>query len=509
VELDPGSGVPPGKNWEGGGVNPNDARRVWEEFLERYGPVAGEDGPLLFVVDVLGVTPEKWQRDMLRAFGRGERKISIRSGNGTGKTAFVSWCILYMLLFRYPQNTVATAPSKQQLEDALVVRVLEWFGRLPQPIKDRYEVKKNRIELLEAPATSWFSARTAREEQPEALKGVHSDHVLLVVDEASGVPEAIFAAGKGSMSSTNAQTILISNPHRTSGYFYKTHNQSKHNWLTLHVKPGESSRVDPTFRQEIIDDWGEDSDEYRVMWLGEFPRQDLNTLIPREHVESARKRDVIVPDGVREIWGLDVARFGDDANALVRRSRLAVSPQIERWAGKDLMETAGRVKARWDETPPHLRPEEILVDEIGLGAGVVDRLMELKLPVRGINVAEASSTADKYRNLRTELWFRARDWLASKNHKLPSCDGGCGRECLHEVLADELLHPRYGYTSTGKMLVEPKDSMKKRGIRSPNVADAFVLTFASEPTTLFHGSGNDRSWSSSWNEPIKRNLSVV
>lgn len=486
------------------------ARRTLEEFLERYGPAAGGDGPLLFVREVLGVERvEPWQEEALKAFGRGEKRMSVRSGNGVGKTAFASWCILYMLLFRYPQNTVATAPSKQQLEDALVVRVLEWFGRLPEPIRELYEVKKNRIELRSNPASSWFSARTAREETPEALKGVHSDHVLLVVDEASGVAEAIFTAGKGAMSSVHAQTMLLSNPHRTSGYFYRSHNQNKKNWYTIHVKPGESSRVDPAFRQGILDDgYDEQSDEYRVMWLGEFPKSDLNTLIPAEFVTSARTRDVTVPAGLKEVWGLDVARFGDDANALVRRTRISVSPLIEQWAGKDLMETAGRVKAKWDELPPHLRPEEILVDEIGLGAGVVDRLIELKLPVRGINVSEASSTSDKYRNLRTELWFKARDWLGSKNHKLPRCDGGCSSDCLHERLAEELLVPRYGYTSTGKMLVEPKDSIKKRGYKSPNVADAMMLTFASEPTTLFHGGGAS-AWASNWNDPVSRDLTHV
>lgn len=487
------------------------SQNALEQFVERYGPAAGEEGPVRAFREVWGAEPDEWQEVGLRAFGRGERRISICSCHGPGKTALAAVLINLQQLTRYPQKTVATAPTSAQLFDGLFSEVVFWHRKLPEVLQSLFVVKSDRIDLAAAPEASFFSARTARAESPEALQGIHSDHVLLVVDEASGVPESIFKAGQGSMSGENATTLLLSNPTRTSGYFYRTHHDLKDEWFRIRVSYKDSTRVSADFVQGLIRTWGEDSDEFRVRALGEFPKADLNTLIPAEFVDSARDRDVVVPAGSTEIWGLDIARFGDDWNALVRRNRLAVMPQIEKWSGIDLMQTAGRVKRAWDDTPPLHRPEEILVDEIGLGAGVVDRLMELKLPVRGINVSETASQSDKYRNLRTELWFKAREWLGSKNHKLPKveCCGRPGKDrCVHDELADELKGPRYGYQSSGKMLVEPKADMKKRGLKSPNIADALMLTFASEPTTLLHGSSTS-AWSYDWSKPVRRNISHV
>jgi hypothetical protein len=119
---------------------------------------------------------------------------------------------------------------------------------------------------------------------------------------------------------------------------------------------------------------------------------------------------------------------------------------------------------------PSERPDEILVDVIGLGAGVVDRLRELKLPARGINVGESASMKEAYMNLRAELWFKAREWLEEKS---------CTFAPELGTLRDELVVPRYTFTSSGKIQAESKADMKKRGHKSPNHADAFVLTFAS------------------------------
>lgn len=480
------------------------------EWVGRYGPGAGELGPLLFVREVLGVEVDGWQEDTLRAFGRGERKISIVACHGPGKTALAAWLVLYMLLCRYPQKTVATAPSRPQLEDALVAEVMKWYNRLPESLKGLYEAKQNRLELKAAPDESFFSARTARAESPEAFQGVHSDHVLLIGDEASAIAEAIFKAGQGSMSDAHATTLLLSNATRTSGYFYRSQNQNKSRWFTVKVAAKDSSRVSKEFVKEVADEWGEDSDEYRVRVLAEFPRQDLNTLIPVGLVQIARSLPYVPRPDAREVWGLDVARFGGDATALVRRSKLWVNPAIEQWTKRDLMYTANKVHALWKDTPSDQRPEDILIDDIGMGGGVTDRLQELGLPARGINVSSTESVDDRYRSLGAQLWFKCRDWLDTKLHGLPKSDC-CGRPgieaCLHDKLAEELCIPRYGYTSSGRLHVESKDSIKKRGYRSPNLADALMLTFASEPATLLHGSGSD--WSYDWSKPIHRDISHV
>jgi phage terminase large subunit len=266
--------------------------------------------------------------------------------------------------------------------------------------------------------------------------------------------------------------------------------------------------VTDEYEQEIAEEYGRDSDIYRVRVLGEFPKADLDTVIPIDYVESAQKRDIVVPKGLPVLWGVDVARFGDDSTALVMRNSLAVEPKIEEWQYADTMQTAGRVKARYDACLPSERPECILVDVIGLGAGVVDRLRELSLPVRGVNVSESASANEKYLNLRAELWFLAREWLASKDHKLPMCAGGCYKGCLHQKLAGELVSPRYQYTSSGKLQVESKAAMKKRGVPSPNIADAFIMTFAVDIAALIHGSKSG-GYSHNWNKPIKRHRAIV
>ena len=131
------------------------------------------------------------------------------------------------------------------------------------------------------------------------------------------------------------------------------------------------------------------------------------------------------------------------------------------------MATVGKIKAEYDATPYDLRPREILIDIIGVGAGVYDRCKEIGLPVRGINVGEAASSRENCARLRDELWFKGREWFQDKACSMPQDDG----------LIAELTAPTYAFTSTGKMLVESKADMKKRGMRSPDLADAFLLTF--------------------------------
>jgi phage terminase large subunit len=477
------------------------------DFIALYGFGAGSTARM--AREVFGMTPDKWQEECFDAFDRGERGISIRACHGPGKTAVAAILVWKMLLCRFPQKTVATAPSRGQLEDALVSEILMWGQRLPPALFDLFDVKKNRIELKAAKDESFFTARTARAENPEALQGIHSEHVLLIADEASGVPEQIFEAAAGSMSGHSACTLLLSNPVRSSGFFYDTHHKLREHWFTMRVSAADSPRVSDAFVADIARRYGENSNAYRIRVLGEFPLADNDTIIPFELIESARQRDIVTRPDLREVWGLDVARFGDDSNALVRRNKLAVLPDIRVWGGVDLMQTAGKVVALYNELEPSRRPDEILIDVIGLGAGVTDRLRELGLPARGVNVSETASVGETYRNLRTELWFKAKEWLAARDRALPRCGPACGNDCVHEQLASEMALLRFGYTSGGKLAAEPKSEVKKRGHKSPNVADALMLTFASEPASLIHGSSGSANWGSDWNKPIRHGRVVL
>jgi len=424
-----------------------------------------EKHPDLFVEDLLGVTPQDWQREVMSAVAKGQRRCSIRSGHGVGKSSCASWLMIWFLLTRYPVKVVVTAPTASQLFDALFAECKRWIKELPTPIKSLLEMKSDRIELGSSPTEAFISARTSRSESPESLAGVHADHVLLVVDEASGVPESVFEAAYGSMSGKDATTILLGNPTRSSGYFFETHTRLRDSWWTKQVSCLDSPLVSPDFIKEMEVKYGIGSNAMKVRVYGEFPTAEDDTLISLHAVEQASKRKVEQPEGTAVVWGLDVARYGDDASVLcIRQGRHLI--ELHSWKKLSLMELSGRVLDLLHSSDEP--PEEILVDSIGLGAGVLDRLRELDISARGVNVSESPAMADRYANLRAELWDLTKQWF-NEEVQIPNDDS---------LIAD-LTAPRYSFNSSGKMLVESKTETKKRLGRSTDFADSLVLTFAS------------------------------
>jgi phage terminase large subunit len=448
---------------------------------------------VLFVLEVVGATPDKVQAEILRAAALGHRRISVRSGHGVGKSTVASWLMLWFLLTRYPCKIVVTAPTSAQLFDALYSEVRRWAGGLEPAARALIEVKAERIELKAAPSDAFVSFRTSRAEQPEALQGVHADYVMLVVDEASGVPEQVFEAAGGSMSGHNAVTLLFGNPIRSSGFFYDTHNRLAADWKKFKISCADSSRVSAEYIREMAARYGEESNAYRIRVLGEFPNADDDTLIPMELLEMAKIREVGPTEEADLVWGLDVARFGADSTALVERRGnhvLTVRP----WRNLDLMQTTGVVAAEYNSRPARLRPVEINVDSIGIGAGVVDRLRELKLPVTGINVSESPAIEGEAFNLRAELWQKMKAWFAARDCKIPA----------NEDLISELAAVKYKFSSNGRLMIESKDDMRRRGLPSPDLADALALTFAGTAGVALHGTRR-----SSWDKPLIRGLKGI
>jgi len=457
----------------------------FHDFLKRY-----LHDPSGFVSDILKVEPDAWQRELMDAVARGERKISVRSGHGVGKSTVTSWVLVWHILFRFPQKAVVTAPTSAQLFDALFAELKGIINNLPPVLGSLLEVKQDRIELKAAPTESFISARTSRAEQPEALAGVHSEFVLLIADEASGIPESVFEAASGSMSGHSATTILLGNPTRSSGYFHDTQTRLKDQWWTRKVSCLDSKRVSKEYVAEMAARYGEESNAYRIRVLGEFPLADNDTMLPIELIDGACGRDAASSPTAPIVWGLDVARFGSDSSVLCKRQSNVVF-ELRAWNGLDLMQLSGAIVNEFESSLT--KPAEILIDSIGVGAGVVDRLRELGLPVRGINVSESPSMAGTYLNLRAELWGKAKDWLSKRDCKLPK----------HDRLISELATVRYHFTSSGKTQVESKADIKRRGLPSPDFADAFVLTFASDAATIVHGS----AWGAgSWNKPLTRSI---
>jgi hypothetical protein len=429
------------------------------------------------------IDPE--QREILDAVSRGERRISVRSGHGVGKTACLAWIVVWQLCVRGPQRTVCTAPTSGQLFDALYAETVIWMKKLPPLWQELFEIKADEISLKAAAKQNFTSFKTSRPETPEALAGVHSEggSVVLIADEASGVAEAVFEAASGSMSGHNACMILAGNPVRTSGLFFDTHHKLKDIWRTIHISCIGHRRVPRDFVDDMRRRYGEDSNAYRVRVLGEFPKAEADVVIPWELKEASLKRDV-KPLMVRPLWGVDCATSGDRATLAKRKGNVLLD-KVKAWSDLDTMQIVGRVKTEWDQTPPSERPEDILVDSIGLGAGVADRLRELNLPARGINVAESAALTDQYRNLKAELWFAARKWFETRDCNL----------AMDEELGEELVSVRYlPPESSGKLQIEKKEETRKRLGRSPDLAEAFVLTFAGEAVSALLGSSHSTNW---------------
>lgn len=465
-------------------------KNAFDEWLERYAP-----DPVLFVQEVLGVDPDEWQIGFLRAIAAGHRKISVRSGHGVGKSTASAWAMLWYFMTRSPVKVVVTAPTSAQLFDAMFAELKRWVLMLPGPLQDLLTVKQDRVVFNVAPDEMFISARTSRAEQPEALQGIHSEYVMLVADEASGVPEQVFEAAAGSMSGHNAVTLLLGNPTRSSGFFYDTHNRLSSEWKTFRVSCVDSPRVSGEYVEEMKSRYGEESNAFRIRVLGEFPRSDDDTIIPMELLEQAKQRDVSPSKTVPMVWGLDVARFGSDSSSLCKRRGNTVVEPPRVWRNLDLMQLTGAVVAEYEAQNVADKPVSILVDSIGLGAGVVDRLNELGLPAVGVNVAESPSFSPNqtYANLKAELWYKAKAWFERRDCRIPD-DGR---------LIAELATVRYAFTSSGKTRVESKEDIKKRGLKSPDCADSFVLTFADEAATAIYGSSRDRQ---SWGKPLRRNV---
>jgi phage terminase large subunit len=465
------------------------AENPYVEFIKRY-----RNDPVGFVRGVFKQTPDPWQAEFLEAVAAGERRCSVRSGHGTGKSTAASWCMLHYLLTRYPVKVVVTAPTSAQLFDALFAEVKRWINESPIAIKELLEVKSDRVSLKAAPSEAFISCRTSRAETPEALQGVHADNVLLICDEASGIPEQVFEAAAGSMSGANASTILLGNPTRGSGFFFDTHHSMADQWWTRRVSCVDSPRVSDDYVKEMAMRFGEESNAYRVRVLGEFPLRDDDTAIPLEIVESAQRRDVVVTDDEPVVWGLDVSRFGSDRSALAKRRGRELMG-IQTWQGLDLMQLTGAVVAEFESLLPRNQPVQINVDSIGMGGGVCDRLRELGLPAVGINTSESPSSKQTYINLRAELWFKVKAWLEARDCSIPADD---------DLLA-ELVSAKYKFTSSGKMQLESKDQMRKRGLRSPDLADALCLTFASDAMVI----GGAYGAQNSWHTPLRRGLSIT
>ena len=453
--------------------------------------------PNSFINDVFGVEPDDWQADVLdMVAGSGKykeqkRAISCVSGHGVGKSCCASWIALWHMVFRFPQKTIITAPSHAQLHDALGSEIRGWIQRLPDFIKDQLEVLNEQIRLRASPNESFISFRVSKPENFETLAGIHSDHVLLVCDESSAIPSQIFESAASSMTAESASTLLLGNGTRATGFFYDTHHKLKDDWETRRISCLDSKRVSKKFIDEIKSRYSENSNQWRVRVMGLFPEADSDAIIPRHLVETSIGRKVDAVGGPVTI-GVDVARFGQDSSAICLRQGNTLLGPVKCKRGLDTMQVAGWVRSEIDELrKKKIEIADVCIDSIGLGAGIVDKLLEDGIDCRGINVSEAPSIKGQHLNLRSELWERCKNWFEGRDVNIPG----------DERLIGELCSVRYGYSSSGKIKVESKDELRKRlgNNASPDAADALILTFSSYASKK----------GIPWNKPLIREIKGI
>lgn len=428
--------------------------------------------------------PEDWQIEVLLALGAGlltideAIQIARASGHGIGKSALVAWIILWAISTYTDTRGVVTANTENQLKTKTWVEVAKWY---------RLFIGRHLFKLT---ATALFSMDPERERtwridmvpwserNTEAFAGLHNQgkRILVVFDEASAIPDVIWEVTEGALTDLNTQIIwcAFGNPTRNKGRFRDCFPGGKfsHRWKYATI---DSRTVRFSNKAQIakwIEDYGEDSDFVRIRVLGKFPRVDAESFIPFELASGAVGREV-PPQGSLIVIGVDVGRFGDDPSVIYPRCGLDGSSRpIEIIPGADTMEVAGRAATAF----LRYHATVVFVDEGGVGGGVVDRLRQLRIPVIGVDFGSKPDGTNpddgaKYANKRAEIWGAMREWL--RRGSIPPIDTG-----ENITLVDELTGPNYGLNTAEAIQLESKKDMRRRGVPSPNVADALATTFA-------------------------------
>ena len=477
-ELPSKSGLPP------------DAAADGEQGQAIPGEPGGDNGsaecslapsPVAFARNVLGVRLWEKQEEVLNAL-TSSRRVAVKAGNGLGKGFCAAVAVLwYMHTHPEAAITLTTAPTFRQ------VRHILWrqIHRLYSPVADalggrmfdtRWEMSDDRYALgLSADGADQF-------------QGFHSPHMFIVVDEAEGVSEEIYEAIESVMTSANPLLLLIGNPTSMSGAFRRAFYEERAVYHPITISALESPNVQAgrivfpglttaAWVDERMQIWGGDSSTYRSRVLGEFPDQGEDSLFSLGDLEAAARSVVeavswTIGDetvigaertaGEKVILAVDVARFGSDRSVILRRRGECVE-DIRVLTQMDTMQLTGWVSAAIREC----RPAEVRVDEIGVGAGVVDRLRELGHEVRGVNVANRARDDKLFANLRAEGFWGLRERFRSGRISIPD----------DSQLISELTSLRYSYDSSGRIRMESKDDMRRRGLPSPDKADALMLAF--------------------------------
>jgi len=417
-----------------------------------------------FVRKVIGVEPDPQQIKFLMLVASC-RSVAVKSGHGTGKTAVLAWLTLWFLCVWSYSRVVATAPTQRQLLDVLWPEIRKWLDR--SALKGRLIWYATRITAAGFEETWFATARTSN--RPENMQGFHAEHLLVLIDEASGIPQPTMEAIEGVMTTANCKIAMGGNPTRISGMFYDAFHKLRAFYATFTMSSEESTNVTAEYCKHLAAKYGRDSNVYRVRVLGQFPRGEPDVLVDLDLVEAAVVREV-EPEGLVAI-GCDPARYGDAETVIYWRQGYRVYSPIVRtgintsWATGEIAALVRRIRAdlKYSARIP------IMVDDTGLGAGVVDQL-ELQEHDLWINVVPVNFGGvgdEEYTNTASLMMGTIRDSLPLM--QLPDDDDTVG----------QLTTRKYKIMPDGRIKIESKDEMKKRGLVSPDRADGLGLCFHS------------------------------
>lgn len=431
--------------------------------------------------------PTAQQDNGFNAIRDGKKRIAIKSGTGTGKTTLIAAIGLWHLMVYKGCKIIFSSTKADQLRHQVWAEMRILLARAPQYVQDSITIAVETAYAIDNPEGAVLLAKVAPVGSPEAQQGWHHPHMIIIIDEASGVEDKAIQALQGCCTDPNNILIMVSNPTRLTGEFYASFHKDRALWHCLTFSGEDSPLVSKEYLAELATKWGKKSNIFRIRGLGKFPLSDADSLILLEFIEAAVQRAADNTSQPIKI-GVDPARSTDgDATGLVARSGRRVLAARQFWVA-DLTPVQGKAINFKDELMqawPELGFDGFYVDTIGLGAGVHDGLVASGQKSTAVNVALPPTK--KWRdagelkpaNMRAQLWIAVMDFIKD--------EGGSLRGLVDtpelDVLMGELAAPQYKENNVGEILIESKEAMKKRGMQSPNLADALCLTFAPTDTT--------------------------
>lgn len=418
--------------------------------------------------------PRTWQAETLDTIGAHLRNpetrfqplmIAVASGHGIGKTAEISMIIEWAMATCVDCKVVVTANTGTQLATKTAPEVAKWF-RLALN-SHWFDVKATSITCkVPGHERTWRTDFIPwSENNTEAFAGLHNKgkRIVVIFDESSAIAEIVWQVAEGALTDEQTEIIFIAfgNPTKNTGRFRECFGRYRHRWIVRQI---DSRTVEGTNKAQIqkwLEDYGEDSDFFRVRVRGEFPRAGSSQFISGDAVAEARRFKAEGYMGLPKVLSVDVARFGDDKSVIGwRQGRKAVI--CDQLRGKDTVFTAERtiqfIKSE--------KPDAVVIDGDGIGGAVIDHLKHRGFESFEFHGGATPNDEAMYFNKRAEVWGMLRNWINSAD--IPD---------VPEV--DEIAALEYGFSAKGQIQIEKKEDFKLRcpDIGSPDIGDMLAMTF--------------------------------